>query len=533
VIVRAFSFARCSATAFALIALSSCALFQHGPDPFGQPWHAPYRQPLITDTATLGFQLEKTFDVMLAQCNITAIDSRSRTALPNILQLNLESDLNRPVISTSGESSWNLFRFVFSEADLSRYYSEDQRDYLDQSLIGGLDLPVPAPGSRSIIYRHTCGSIADAAAKANLKVPEVDLKAALAVDYEEHTELALVLGRFYSPLSQLLSAETPLIIRERTMLGIWNWYRDQQGYDPTQRPACYLTGFSGVAVYSILVAARSVNGSLEGNFSVAAPIGGLESSFKAALTGSDSTSIHDYTTHIFETLLSAGERATRAKRRTSLGCAPQYAASDTVQDEAQFAPLPLPVEIANSLWSVSPTPVRDTTVAASADTANEPEVALGYLLPWLPKPLCVSEQWKSEKDDPAHVTGVAMVYRGLDSAEKVRAAQDTACVAVLQYTPRSDSALQMVQFYTLDSVKTKTIPLPGATAQDTTLHLFIEFPVKVKLPPKAGANDTGTKSKASGIGNPDAPKPVVPPSGKGKSMSGKVGTGQPTGNSTH
>jgi hypothetical protein len=102
------------------ITLSGCAGLFRTPtaevlQTYGNTWARPY-----DSSGTLGAQLEDQFGFMLAGCGIHAIDHAKRSAVPLILQQSMRGELDGPVITYPGQSTWNMFRYVSETGDLSK-----------------------------------------------------------------------------------------------------------------------------------------------------------------------------------------------------------------------------------------------------------------------------------------------------------------------------------------------------------------------------------------------------------------------------
>lgn len=357
--------------AVGLTSVLGCGILggNHPANPLAVGWGPPFR-----DSATLGAALEHRFEVMLKGCRVGKLDKVERSSVPAVLQQAMDRSLIQPVTSIDGQSSWNLFRYVSPTRRINLLGSSSFNDYLTDGTLPQFMLPRPDPGSSSVFYRQSCASVVRAALAANLAIPVASVKSAVESGFETHTELAIVQGRFFSPLSILLSPSQPRSARHRALLGIWLWYANRPG-PVVDGEFFYLAGFNGVALYNLQKGAARTVGTVRGRAGLATPIGGVEADFSAALTQEASTEVESFETYLFPP---PNLRGDLASARESL--------------PYQVEQLPTPEEISRAWYDVQPTMVSHT--ADSLFDGFEQSISVRYLVPEIPPLLCARNLWE-------------------------------------------------------------------------------------------------------------------------------------------
>lgn len=424
------------------LATGGCGLFRPNTQasPLARWWGPPE-----TGRGTLGASLEHRFQNMLLSCRVDRLDDSARSAIPAILQQSFDSVLKHQVVRIDGQSSWNLFRFVSASSTLNLTGSSDFNDYLSDASIPQFVLPRPDPGSSSIYYKQSCSSVVHAAISSSLKVPSATVKAALGNNFENHTQLAIVQGRFFSPLSILLSPSVPRASRMRTLLGIWLWYtsrRDSAGFDRKY----YLAGFNGVALYNLRQSAAKLEGSIQARAGIAIPLLSADADFSGELTAEAAANVESFETYLFPA------PSADSLKRTEPGQIPY-----------QVEQLPTPAEIAADWSEVAPRLVEDREDTVHVGFPHR--FARTYQVREIPPALCGPEHWRL-RQSAASRPQVVMAALG-----------DTACKIDLAVTWDPDYA----GAYTYDPVYGPLAVLEFAeriadTAPERSLPLNFPFP---------------------------------------------------------
>lgn len=423
----------CSATV-------GCGLFRPNTQasPLARWWGPPETGP-----GTLGVSLEHRFQNMLLSCRVDRLDDSARSAIPAILQQSFDSVLKHQVVRIDGQSSWNLFRFVSHSPQLTLTGSTDFNDYLSDASIPQFVLPRPDPGSSSIYYKQSCSSVVHAAISSSLKVPSATVKAALGNNFENHTQLAIVQGRFFSPLSILLSPSVPRASRLRTLLGIWLWYssrRDAAGPGSNY----YLAGFNGVALYNLRQSAAKLEGSLQARAGIAIPLLSADADFSGELTAEASANVESFETYLFPA------PASDPLKRSEPG-----------QIAYQVEQLPTPAEIAADWADVNPRLVEDREDTVHVGFPHR--FLRTYQVREIPTALCGPEHWRSRQSGGTRPQFV------------MTAIGDTACKVDLAVTWEPDYA----SAYTYDPIYDPLAVLEFAEKITDTVSgrpLLLNFP---------------------------------------------------------
>lgn len=452
----------------ALLLLTACSpSFLMPRDPYGLGWQEPFN-----NKTQLGGALESRFSNMLENCGVKRLDTEPRSAIPLILQQGLQDDLQRSVRTLEKESTWNLFRFVASSPQAPSVLTANLRDYLDAAIISQSMLPQPAPGSTALLHRQTCGSVVRAALEAELKVPGAAVAGALRSEFDDHSELAIVQGRFFSPLAQVLSANAPRRARTRALAGVWQWYLDRETAFRPDSLHFYVAGFDGLAVFTLRQAGRTTDQSLQMSGSAAGPIGGGDVLLQVTGGTQGKTELRDYATHVFVNFDKAFVVDT-----TSAKAVATQAGKSGPTTALHFLPLPTPFQISDAFRNISWRLIAPSAIRVRA-TAPQPQT-LRFSSAELPSAWCDATLWKPWNPTPApgtpptggSVLGISMTV-----------AADSTCETSLLWQPGTpprdgDAGAQM----TLNVVSAAFIDI-APVGKDTARraeYLWLSYPVSV------------------------------------------------------
>jgi hypothetical protein len=361
-----------------------------GDNPLSVGWGPPF-----TGDSTLGKAIEHRFGVMLKSCRVAKIDEKERSAIPAVLQQALDRDLSRRVVTINGQSSWNLFRFVSPSQNIVLTGSSSFSDYLNQATIPQFVLPQPDPGSSSVYYKQSCSSVVQAALDARLSVPQVSVQAAVKNNFESHTQLALVQGRFFSPLSILLSSSSPRYSRMRALIGVWLWYASRSNLTSDQS-FYYLAGFNGFALYNLRQSGARLEGTLKAKGGSAFPIGGVDADFSGELTNEAAANVESFETFLYPSL-TPGE-STEGSNLTDSALSLQNKLPYQVER------LPSPGEIVRA-WEE----VRPALLSSKAETVYvgfPQKTKVTYQVREIPGFLCSADRWSSSDSVQFSMTAV-------------------------------------------------------------------------------------------------------------------------------
>jgi hypothetical protein len=228
---------------------------------------------------TLSASLETEFNTMLAACGVQSITDisiadrflrRARpSSVPPDLQAEFSSDSQRSVVSVTGTSSYEIWRYVF-DADTLRINAYDQLNQqrrLATGPFGAIRLPQPTAGGRTVAFNQSCGSLVDAAFSAGLNVSVVAVQAALKSEYSHKRSLVLIRGTFESPLTHGLSVDATPDEARLALLTVHQFYATNAGNArfTSTRPK-FIASYEGVA----LVQLGEINSNVAASSSVTA-----------------------------------------------------------------------------------------------------------------------------------------------------------------------------------------------------------------------------------------------------------------------
>lgn len=250
--------------------------------------------PLHAREGTLGFVLEPHFTAVLQSCGIPQFRRRNTvySSIPPAVQTALR--VGDRVLVESEDAAAKFLTYMFPRADAESYNSLLSLRYFDSAQAQQSTLPIPDDAASQTTHYHNCNSIVDAALEAGVSLPTGSLRAAARAEFRDRASLALVRGRFRSPLAQSLRPSLGLNERLPALLRMWTWYHDN--VDGRSVPPYYIDTFEGVALFRLGESARKREVKSSASIGIAlAPVGARASASAASVMGSE-TSVQEFAT---------------------------------------------------------------------------------------------------------------------------------------------------------------------------------------------------------------------------------------------
>ena len=274
-------------------------------------WREPFvAKPPAGQDLTTGGYLESAFDRFLKGCNIvpqvkwTKADDKGRPTnrLLSTVPIRLQQEiltLNTPVEAQWDRSLATVFAYVYRPNERTGIPSFESERILNLDLVADPASMMPQ-GASSVRYVHTCGSMLNQAANANLgwKIPFLTIESGLQAEYEGRTQtmIGVVEGIFTSPVQAMIELGGKRKLFSQFLF--WDWY--DRARPANNEENYYLKRFEGLAGAYLNRTKTSFEGSANLKGEVAVAVAGAKTQTTAGLEQTVTLTATGYSTAAYK-----------------------------------------------------------------------------------------------------------------------------------------------------------------------------------------------------------------------------------------